>query len=376
MSRHLLIAGTGRAGTSFLVRYLTGVGMDTQLSRAGAAATWDDNANAGFENLPSPERADLPYVLKSPWTYQVIHDVLASGRLQFDAVILPMRDLTEAAASRSIIEMQDLHQRVDWMDQLDHTWEHFGHTPGGVVYSLNPLDQARLLAVGFHQLLEALVRADIPVVLLAFPRFVNDAGYLFRKLAHLLPDGVSQQDAARAHAAVADPAKVRVGAELHQPQDTSAEGFTLNGPGPLRLERAALMRVVVRMRHELAEARAQLAEMRAQSAEAMTAARAAQAETAAETARWQAAEATLSRTAEQRDMTAEALRLSEAVLQERQRAHQAEMLMRETEIAALRSRLEALEAPRRWPWNGPRGGAARFGSMMGWFTRRGGRPPA
>ena len=31
--RHLLIAGTGRAGTSFLVRYLAELGLDTHLGR-------------------------------------------------------------------------------------------------------------------------------------------------------------------------------------------------------------------------------------------------------------------------------------------------------------------------------------------------------
>ena len=79
MSRHLLIAGTGRAGTSFLVRYLAKLGLDTQLSRTGADANWDDAANAGLETLLLPGAADLPYVIKSPWTYQVIHQALAAG---------------------------------------------------------------------------------------------------------------------------------------------------------------------------------------------------------------------------------------------------------------------------------------------------------
>jgi hypothetical protein len=45
--RHLLIAGTGRAGTSFLVRYLTELGLDSRLRRYGENAGWDENANAG-----------------------------------------------------------------------------------------------------------------------------------------------------------------------------------------------------------------------------------------------------------------------------------------------------------------------------------------
>ena len=45
-SRHLFIAGTGRAGTSFLVRYLTALGLDTRLTRHGEEG-WDEEAHAG-----------------------------------------------------------------------------------------------------------------------------------------------------------------------------------------------------------------------------------------------------------------------------------------------------------------------------------------
>lgn len=258
MSRHLLIAGTGRAGTSLLVRYLAALGLDTQLSREGADASWDATANAGLENTPLPDADDLPYVIKSPWTYQVIHEALRSGKLQFDAVVIPMRDLTEAACSRSIIEMQAMHRTLPWMAELEQTWDHYGHTPGGVVYSVSPVDQARLLAVGFHQLLEHLVRAEIPVVFLSFPRLVEDAEYLYRTLAPVLPLTVDIETALAAHAGLADPAKVRVGAEIRASTAESAPGFVLEGPAPGRLERAALTRSLADARRELEDVRLQL----------------------------------------------------------------------------------------------------------------------
>jgi hypothetical protein len=64
--KHLIIAGTGRAGTSFLVRYLTELGLDTTLARNGERAGWDAEANAGLENL-LVWGEKLPYVVKSPW---------------------------------------------------------------------------------------------------------------------------------------------------------------------------------------------------------------------------------------------------------------------------------------------------------------------
>src|SRR5271167_6732 len=147
---HLLIAGTGRAGTSFLVRYLTELGLDTELSRHGEAAAWDDAANAGLETVPlAGQTWDLPYVLKFPWADQLIDQILAGNVIRLNAVILPVRDLTDVAMSRSVVELQALHRALPWMTEVDQSWEVWGKSAGGVTFSLNPLDQGRLLAVGF-----------------------------------------------------------------------------------------------------------------------------------------------------------------------------------------------------------------------------------
>jgi len=212
---HILIAGTGRAGTSFLVRYLTELGLDTELSRRGEAAAWDEAANAGLETVPLAGQAwDLPQVLKFPWTDQLIDQILDDNAIRLDTVILPVRDLSEAAMSRSVVELQALHHAMPWMTELDQSWEMWGKTAGGVTFSLNPLDQGRLLAVGFHRLIERLIKADIPIVFLAFPRLVEDWEYLFQKLRPVLPATIDEPAARDAHQRASDPAKVRLGAEL------------------------------------------------------------------------------------------------------------------------------------------------------------------
>jgi SAM-dependent methyltransferase len=212
---HVLIAGTGRAGTSFLVRYLTELGLDTELSRHGETAAWDEAANAGLETVPlSGQSWDLPYVLKFPWTDQMIDQILDDHAIRLEAVILPVRDLSEAAMSRSVVELQAMHHAMPWMTEVDQSWEMWGKTAGGVTFSLNPLDQGRLLAVGFHRLVERLIKADIPIVFLAFPRLVEDWEYLFQKLRPVLPAAIDEQAARDAHQRASDPAKVRIGAEV------------------------------------------------------------------------------------------------------------------------------------------------------------------
>ena len=185
--KHLIIAGTGRAGTSFLVRYLTELGLDTTLARNGDRAGWDAEANAGLENL-LVSGADLPYVVKSPWIGEYVEQILKEERFKIDAFIVPVRDLVEVATSRVVLEQRAIHQHNPWMaDQLDRSWETYGHTPGGLVYSLNPLDQARLLAVQFHQLVLKASEAGIPLVFPVFPRIAADWEYLHKSLLPILP---------------------------------------------------------------------------------------------------------------------------------------------------------------------------------------------
>jgi hypothetical protein len=258
--RHLFIAGTGRAGTSFLVRYLTELGIDTHLKRHGLASGWDENANAGLEDAAFLSSSiDLPYVIKSPFLYAYIDELIDRGTFKADAVIIPVRDLAEAAISRSVLERRAIHQTAAWMSELDSTWEHWGHVPGGIIYSLNPIDQGRLLAVGFHHLIQRLVVADIPIIFLAFPRFVEDGTYLFDKLHPLLPHTIDKKAACAVHRRVADQAKVRIGAELSAQRLTQPHtAKIMDYASHTALDGIALQREIKRLRHEAARLAEQL----------------------------------------------------------------------------------------------------------------------
>ena len=48
---HLLIAGTGRAGTSLLVKILGACGLETALNRT-CGPLWYESANAGVDSMP------------------------------------------------------------------------------------------------------------------------------------------------------------------------------------------------------------------------------------------------------------------------------------------------------------------------------------
>jgi hypothetical protein len=211
MKNHLLIAGTGRAGTTFLVQYLAECGLDTHLAR-NQHPGYDEDANAGLEDMLL-DNPDAPYVVKSPWLYEYVERLLADQETVVDAVIIPMRSIVEAATSRSVNELRARYGSATLPNDCKQ-WESWGTTAGGIVYSLNPIDQARLLALGFHELLHALVKRNIPIVLLDFPRFVDDPYYLYEALRSILEGKLDQASALRAHERIAVPSKVRIGREL------------------------------------------------------------------------------------------------------------------------------------------------------------------
>ena len=60
----VIITGTGRAGTTFLVRLLTELGLETGISRKNWHKKFYPACNAGLEhNLLDPE---TPYIVKNP----------------------------------------------------------------------------------------------------------------------------------------------------------------------------------------------------------------------------------------------------------------------------------------------------------------------
>lgn len=208
-TRHLLIAGTGRAGTSLLVRYLTEMGMDTTLSRHDEAAVWSDDADAGLEESPHALFGKgIPYVVKSPWLYLVIDEAIAKARDRIDAVVVPIRDLSLAARSRTSVERRAMARTAPWLCTLEQEWDVWATTPGGVIYSVDEVDQQRLLAVGFYKLIEKCVESDVPLVFLHFPRFAEDSDYLFSQLERFLPASTDVNASREALAKVTDRSKI------------------------------------------------------------------------------------------------------------------------------------------------------------------------
>jgi hypothetical protein len=165
---HLIISGTGRAGTTFLVQLLTELGLDTGFSHANSSV--NPNSNAGMEwNIKHP---NAPYIVKNPAMSQELEELLEAGEIGVDCAIIPIRELYAAAESRRAVQRNVKERDV----------------PGGLVPAENSRDQEAVLAMQFHRLVHALTKHDVPMIWLHFPRLVQDAAYLYSKLKSVMPD--------------------------------------------------------------------------------------------------------------------------------------------------------------------------------------------
>lgn len=187
----VIITGTGRAGTTFLVHLLTELGLDTGYTPGAVREKIDHSSQAGLEYdlwehrrgrtigdwwrqpkhtirglLHGPPAA--PYIVKGPALCETLGQLVARRGLIIDHVYVPVRDLDAAALSRA---------RVGGAH---------GSVPGGLWKTDNPRQQKAVLAEMFFNLVHTLTLHDLPHTFLLFPRLVEDWAYTRQKLWFLV----------------------------------------------------------------------------------------------------------------------------------------------------------------------------------------------
>jgi len=215
----IVITGTGRAGTTFLVQLFTVLEFDTGFSRTEALVGIDGIACAGLERKLLDDAN--PYVIKSPGFADHLMTALEARRIKIRVAIVPMRDLFDAAESRRRVFRLALKAGHD---PLSH--------PGSLIRTHRFDEEEWQLARQFYDSIFPLVRFNIPVVLLYFPRLVQDPDYLFRALNHIMAEhGVDRSTFVSAFADVSRPEVVH--------------DFSAGDADTMRLDRGVRLRVLL-----------------------------------------------------------------------------------------------------------------------------------
>jgi hypothetical protein len=166
MRPKVVITGTGRAGTTLLVQVLTDLGLDTGFSPDHRV---DERVNAGLEfKIESP---NAPRIIKDPNLSRRLGGLLDRGEVEVEHVIIPVRELDVAVASRV--------RNTRYGSDL--------HTFGGLFGTARATKQREALALVFYELLYTVARYDLPHTFLLFPQFTEDWEYTYRQLSFLDP---------------------------------------------------------------------------------------------------------------------------------------------------------------------------------------------
>jgi hypothetical protein len=153
----ILISGTGRCGTTFLIKLFTFMGFDTGFDSTNYQEFIYSNCNAGMEK----HYTDPHLVLKWPRFLDHIPDILEHCTIQY--MIIPVRKYEDSAASRA---------------------KH-GNGPGGFRDATSVETQITHYHKVIAEYIYYMTKYDIPTIFLDFERMVTDKHYLYQKLREL-----------------------------------------------------------------------------------------------------------------------------------------------------------------------------------------------
>lgn len=158
----ILITGTGRCGTTFLIKLFSFLDFNTGFNRNNYKEHIYSNCNSGMEKKYN----DNYYILKNPTFIIDIENILEDNSIIIKNVILPIRDLKQSAISRT---------------------KH-GDLTGGLWNATDELSQITYYKDILTNYLCVMTKYDINTTFIDFDKMTNDKTYLFNKLKNILDE--------------------------------------------------------------------------------------------------------------------------------------------------------------------------------------------
>lgn len=158
----ILITGTGRCGTTFLIKLFTFLDFDTGFTKSNYKKYIYSNCNAGMEKSYITNH----YIIKNPTFMSDIEDIINDKRIKIKTVILPIRDLEKSAMSRVT------HQ----------------NECGGLWNATDKVSQINYYNEIISNYIYISTKYDINTIFINFDNMINDKKYLFNKIKNILDE--------------------------------------------------------------------------------------------------------------------------------------------------------------------------------------------
>lgn len=180
MEPKIIITGPGRSGTSLLMVLLTRMGIDTGWKPGEENVKNEIRAGMELDNMDFSLSDDFiktkmegaPLVVKSPGISLHLKKVAEKQLFPIKHIILPIRDLREAAINR-------LKAGLHWLVPQDPNWRN---------WEINKRvleQQENILVRAVARTVEVATVFDIPLTIIQYPRIAQDPDYTYNKLSEV-----------------------------------------------------------------------------------------------------------------------------------------------------------------------------------------------
>jgi hypothetical protein len=158
----VLITGTGRCGTTFLIKLFSFLDFNTGYNRINYKLSISPNCNSGMER----NYKEYYYILKNPRFIQDIEHIVKDKSIKIKNIIIPIRDLEMTANSR-----------------VKH-----GREAGGLWNAKDKLSQINFYKNILTNYIVISTKYDINTIFIDFDKMINDKTYLFNILKNILDE--------------------------------------------------------------------------------------------------------------------------------------------------------------------------------------------
>ena len=159
----ILITGTGRCGTTFLITLFSFLGFNTGYDRNNYKNFIFSNCNSGMEKDYDEEY----YIIKNPEFINNIKNIIEDPKIKIKTIIIPIRDYNLSAISRV---------------------NNGKGVAGGLWNADDEATQIQYYKNIIAEYIYFMTKYDINTIFIDFDKMISDENYLFNKIKNILDE--------------------------------------------------------------------------------------------------------------------------------------------------------------------------------------------